>query len=368
MWRSVFLHEFIDHRIDNFHALPGRLTLASSQHAATRDSATGVNSLLIQPGVELDFRLTTPLTEVIGISGRVRMLYPVRQPDFAFRVMSLGNDTSMSVKTESRPTDVDQTETTPALRFGQSFGDFKSVGLPARWVDYRFDWHTSGQARILYDGQLVAYRHSVSPGTFLTVDRVVVGIPPTANAQVQFRIARVFVRALSRSDALAQFSRFLPQLEEVPQDPRRCRQIAITGLLALVDRLRQFMAAVHAQVSQSWSEQAGPVTGPFRPEATRVHALAKKAMLELVQMMRTGDFSAPNRFLIPFTRFLRILHDTLPTQFEALAAELLETAIVPDDCTESIEALGKQHRDSLQPLIDLIEAANAQLKRIAGGH
>jgi hypothetical protein len=366
MWRSVFLHEFIDHRIDNFHALPGQLTPASTQHAATRESATGINSLLIQPGVELDFRLTTPLTEVIGISGRVRILYSAQQPSFSLPIMSFGSGAALFVRTLST-TDFDGTLTAPFLRINHSASGFERVELPDRWVDYRFDWYTSGQARILYDGQLVAYLHSVAPGASLTVDRVVVGLPAGV-AAAQFHIARVFVRALSRSDALAQFSRLLPQLDEVPEDPRRCREIAIRRLLAMVDRLRQFMAAVHAQLSQSWSEQAGPATGPFRPEATRVHELAKKAMLELVQMMRTGDFSVPNRFLIPFTRFLRILHDTLPAQFEALAAELLETAVVPDDCTELIEALGKRHRDAMQPLVDLLEAANAQLKRIAGGH
>jgi len=30
MWRSVFLHEFIDHKITNFKVVPGKLTLPHS--------------------------------------------------------------------------------------------------------------------------------------------------------------------------------------------------------------------------------------------------------------------------------------------------------------------------------------------------
>jgi hypothetical protein len=42
MWRSVFLHEFLDHRIDNFSALPGRPEQPSFLLTPSRDPATGV--------------------------------------------------------------------------------------------------------------------------------------------------------------------------------------------------------------------------------------------------------------------------------------------------------------------------------------
>lgn len=369
MWRSVFLHEFLDHRIDNFQALPGRPEQPSFLLTPSRDPATGVSSVLIRGGSYFDYRFTQPLQDIIGISCRIRLLYPPAQPDFQFPILDLGA-ASLMIKTESNPTDVDKTLTAPALFINQTFQAFRTVDLPAnRYVDFRFDWHTSGQARIVQDGQLVAYRHSASPGTAITVDRVVFGLPnlqPTPQVP-SYRVARVFVRLLSRVDALAIFSRLLPNVE-APDDPKnRCSEIAIAGILAMVDRLREFMATIHQTLTQSWSAQAGPAQGPFQSQATKAHALAVKAVAELVMMLRTGDFLAPNRFLIPFTRFLRILHDTKPAEFEALAAELRKTTIVPDDCQKIFESVGKESRATFQPLIELLNAATEQIERIASG-
>jgi hypothetical protein len=369
MWRSVFLHEFVDHRIDNFQALPGRPTQPSFLLAPERDPATRINSVLIRGGSHFDYRFTQPLQDIIGVSCRVRILYPAAQPDFQFPILDLGT-ASLVIKTESNPTDVNATITSPAIFINHSFSPFRRVDLPAnRYVDFRFDWHTSGQARILQDGQLVAYRHSTSPRTVIAIDRVVFGLP---NHQVtphtpSYRIARVFVRVLSRVDALAIFSRLLPNVAE-PVDPKnRCREIAIAGTLGMVDRLREFMTSIHQALSRSWSTQAGPVQGAFQTEATKAHALAVKAVSELVMMLRTGDFLAPDRFLKPFTEFLRILRATKPAEFAALAAELGEKAIVPDDCKESLAAAGRDSREAFQPLIDLLNAATEQIERIASG-
>jgi hypothetical protein len=366
MWHSVFLHEFLDHRLDNFQALPGRLTPASFQLAPMPDTGTGANSILIRPGLAFDFRLTTPLADIIGISCRVRMRYAVRQPDYSFAVASLGSGASLLLKTESNPTDVGATLTSPAISINQSFSPLKLVNLPDSYVDFRFDWHTSGQARIVQNGQLVAYRHSVAPGAVLTVDRVVVGLPDAPPSPVvEFRISRIFVRVLSRTDALSIFSRLLPKLGDVTAgDPKKCRQAAIDGVLAMADKLRQFMGLVHTTLTQSWSAQAGPAQGPFQAESMKAHALATKAGAELVAMLRSNDYSSPNRFLIPFVRFLRILRDARPAEFQALAAELLKTTVVPDDCKDS---LAKQDLSALQPLIDLLQAASYQIQRLAGG-
>jgi len=369
MWRSVFLHEFIDHRIDNFQALPGRPQPPSFLLAPQRDPATGVNSILIRGGSHFDYRFTTPLTDIIGISGRVRLHYPAAQPDFAFPILDLGS-ASLAIKTESSPTDVSTTLTSPALSIGASFSPFRLVNLPAtRYVDFRFDWSTSGQARILQDGQLVAYRHSASPGAAITVDRVVFGLPniQPGPGVPSYRIARVFVRLLSRVDTLAFISRLLPDVK-LDDDPKnRCTQTAVAGLLAMADRLRQFMATVHPALSRSWSAQSGPAEGPLDELAIKAHALAVKAGAELVTMLRTGEFGAPNRFLIPFTRFLRILHDTKPAEFDALAAELLNTTVVEDDCKKMFESAAKEHYAAFQPLIDLLTTANTQIQRIASG-
>ena len=50
MWRSVFLHEFIDHKITNFHALPGRLTSPSFTLVPSAAIVAGTNSVEVTRG------------------------------------------------------------------------------------------------------------------------------------------------------------------------------------------------------------------------------------------------------------------------------------------------------------------------------
>src|SRR5262249_32802179 len=152
---------------------------------------------------------------------------------------------------------------------GSGFISLGNVVLPGeRFVEFRFDWHASGQARILADGRLVAYHNAVAPGALLSFDRVAFGMgnvqPPSARPQ--YYVSRVFVRALSRHDALAHLSRLLPKVAPAP-DVDRCRRRIIGNALAVVDRLRAFMGGVHANLSQPWTDEAGPAEGPFRPEA-----------------------------------------------------------------------------------------------------
>jgi hypothetical protein len=50
MWRSVFLHEFIDHKITNFSALPGKLTSPSFALVPSAAIVAGMNSVEITTG------------------------------------------------------------------------------------------------------------------------------------------------------------------------------------------------------------------------------------------------------------------------------------------------------------------------------
>lgn len=66
MWRSVFLHEFIDHRISNLHALPGRLTLPSLTLVPSAAVVAGTNSVEVTRGKGLEYMFDEPLRDVIG--------------------------------------------------------------------------------------------------------------------------------------------------------------------------------------------------------------------------------------------------------------------------------------------------------------
>jgi hypothetical protein len=159
----------------------------------------------------------------------------------------------------------------------------------------------------------------------------------------------------------------LPEIK-IGEDRNRCRLRAFSALLLLLDRLRTFMATFHQSMSQPWSEQNGPADGPFRPEAIRAHELAIAVGLAFSNMLRNNDFSNPDSFLDPFTEFLRILRSALPTEFDNLAAELSAADIIPDACKEDLEYAREQNKQALDPITDLLSAASARLKAIAGGY
>jgi hypothetical protein len=135
----------------------------------------------------------------------------------------------------------------------------------------------------------------------------------------------------------------------------------------MVDRLRQFMSLIHQKTSQPWTLTSGPAEGPFTPEAITAHELAVRAVVELTNMMRTGDFSTADAFLEPFEAFLRLLHDAAPDEFTALAEELLQTPQLPAECISASESVLEKNREALGPLVDVLSKASDRVRDIAGG-
>jgi hypothetical protein len=383
MWRSIFLHEFIDHKITNFKAVPGKMTLPSFNLVPSAAVVPGVNSVEVTNGKGFEYIFDEPLRDVIGLTCRVRVAYPIPNTGLGhmqgFSLLSLGSNATVMA--------LAQPELPPAVgafrsQFGvtlisvpSQFGTFSEgtgahVEFPSKsFTDLRVDWHTSGQTRLSVNGRLVRYRNELFPGRSFDIDRLSFGHPgqpPTPHAP-QYQIARVFVRALMRTDALVTFSRLLPKIPP-SEDRGRCHLLVFSNLLRLVDRLRPFMAAFHQAKSQSWSEEFGPPEGPFQPEAVQAHQLAITSMLVLQEMLRTGDFSQPEDFLKPFTEFLRILRASQPAQFDALAAELFAADVIPESCREQIKYELEENQAALDPIINLLSAATERVQDIIGGN
>jgi hypothetical protein len=364
MWRSVFLHEFIDHKITNFKAVPGKLTLPSFNLVPSAAVVPGVNSVEVTNGTGLEYIFDEPLRDVIGLSCRMRVAYPIPNTGLGhmqgFSLLGLGPNVAVLALAQPDPP--------PAVNVGEGAG--VRVQFPSKsFIDLRVDWHTSGQTRLSVDGRLVRYRNDFFPGASFDIDRLSFGHPgdpPTPHAP-QYQIARVFVRALTRTDGLVTLSRLLPQMPPT-EDRGRCHLIVLTNLLRLLDRLRPFMAAFHQAKSQPWTEEFGPAEGPFQAEAVQAHQLAITSMLAFNQMLRTGDFSKPESFLEPFTEFLRILRASQPAQFDALAAELFAADVIPKSCRKQLESELEENRAALDPIINLLSAATARVQDIIGGN
>lgn len=370
MWRSIFLHEFLDANIRNFQALPGTSTPDSLTLAPSPSLPLRTNHVRINPGRGFTYSLAEPLDQVIGISGQVRLTLPghtnthvpvIRLGDLAeFRILpdpSTGNPhTGVPVKGLLR---IDRTE----VEIGTVM-----LSMDA-FSDIKFVWHTSGQARLIQDGQLVGYQNAVAPGAVLDIASVVFGIPGVPPAEnIIYKIGRVFIRALRRPDLFSDFSRLSPAISfhDTPV-PEGCEIPTINNLFAMSDRLQQFMSLFHQNHSKPWTKASGPDEGPFKPEAIAAHEFAIQTLIELTKMMQKSDFSAADNFLELFGNFLRILHDAQPTEFNALADELSSTPAIPEECNQLLQSILEKNKDTLGPFLAVLSKANDLVIHIAGG-
>lgn len=375
MWRSIFLHEFIDHRLSNFQAVAGSVTQASFNLTPKPAPGSGINSVEVTAGTGFEYVFAQPLEQIIGVSCRLRVSFPFPNAGTghvrAFNILTLGQPTSgaliqtLAFKEPSLSGAPSQT----GLFIGQSSASMGTVNISSdSFTDLRVDWHTSGQARLSVNGRLAGYTHSLSPGTVFDADRMTFGFPDglVEPHNPNYLIARVFVRVLRRADSLATLTRLLPQID-IGDDRNRCRVRAFVAILRLLDRLRSFMATFHQAMSQPWSEVNGPPEGPFRPEAIRAHELALAVGRALSRMLSDNDFSNPDAFLDPFTEFLQILRTALPAEFDSLAAELQAADVIPDDCKQDLEYARQQNEQVLAPIEALLSAASDRVKAVAGG-
>src|SRR5919112_2864453 len=98
MWRSVFLHDFLDTDIRNFKAIAGSPTATSLSLMPMRTSPIQGNSVLITPGRGFEYSFVEPLDEIIGVSGRVRLRYPIQGSGGTVRIMRVGEMAELRIR------------------------------------------------------------------------------------------------------------------------------------------------------------------------------------------------------------------------------------------------------------------------------
>jgi hypothetical protein len=358
MWRSVMLHEFPNEDIQSFQALPGHL--AGERLPIIRNGAAQ-----IRPGLGFRYVLRDPLSDLIGVSCRVRLSFTYQgftgQPA---PILQLGE--SVELRILGLP--VPNFESWIYVRVAGADLQFGGVlpSNPSQVFDFRFDWHTSGQAFLRANGQLLGYHNALSPTVRLAVFDVALGYTAPITDGPTYAIERLFIRVLSRQDPLAILSRELPAVDLPPdQFLERCRTILTIDLMSKLDRVRSFMTQFNQATSQPWSSGSESSEGPFDPEAILAHDLGNRAVAELWTMLRSRDFTRQDRFLDPFTESLKIMHRVLPEEFQQLAMELGQTPAIAEECREVIENALGQRRHQFAPLIALLDKANERIAQIA---
>ena len=370
-WRSVFLHEFQDGRIRAVQALAGDATSASLAMTPEVDADLGQFVLALSGAQVFDYGLHLPLQSIIGVSVRARLHFPYRR-SARVPIVRVGPAFELALQPVPMPNDA-PSKATAVLRVGGAnpvelgtVVDYQR--RHARYVDVRVDWHSSGQARLVVDGRLAGYQHSVAVGQSLGVDRIVLGGKPEFSGPPGARVmlSRVMVRALSERDSLGPLLAGLSVLN--PSDDRQlaqCRKRAQGEFGATLLQLRQLMAKFHAATSQPWTS-SGSSSDPFQDVAKRAHAAALKAGLALARTLSDPEYPF-DEVLASLRDFLVGVRGVLPVEFKALVDAHASPHELPEACRRLLEQeIGAD--PAFERLSKLMRSIHELIVNVAGGN
>ncbi|MGH8932033.1 MAG: right-handed parallel beta-helix repeat-containing protein [Egibacteraceae bacterium] len=373
VWKSVFLHEFLDGDPANLHAVPGELSVLPDGPIIQPTPAPADRGFLLTPGRALGYRFEEPFEDVIGVDLSVdlsvELLFPPQIPFVNnFPLVSLGDGT-VTLSIHRVPT--------PSFAVGirlsvdgssMQFDEFHTVVMPSGQTNrLRVRWHTHGQAQIWHEGVLRAYEPGFAAGRSFEIDRLVVGRPgePTPPSP-RFRARRVYLKLLRRDDARHEIDRHVPlDVSCFPAD--QCAEHVRVLHEELVSRARAFMTGIVSKLTTSWREGQAP--GPFSPESIAAHEAAVGAAEAFGAFLDTREQAAANTFLQRIGEFFDILATADPAGFAELVTDLAQHAESVDPaCRRTLEPVYAANADALQPLELLLQAAwqRAQTARPGG--
>jgi hypothetical protein len=371
MWRSVFLHEFPGGRIRAMQALAGDATPASLAMTPEVDADLGRHVLTLSGDQVFDYGLDQPLRAIVGLSVRVRLHFPYRRSS-RVPVVRVGPVFELALQPEPMPNDA-PSRASAVLRVAGAnpieLGTVVDYRRPhARYVDLRVDWHSSGQARLLVDGRLAGFQHSVAVGLSLGIDRIVLGGRPEYPGPpgARFMVSRVMVRALSERDSLGPMVKGLPDIRPA-DDPRlaRCRKRVQAELGTTLMQLRQLMARFHALTSQPWTSQ-GPGPGPFKEVAKEAHAAALKAGMALGRTLSDPQYPFDD-VLAALRDFLVLVRGVVPVEFKALVDAQSASHGLSEECRDLLEReIGAD--PAFERLSKLLGSIHELIVNVAGGN
>lgn len=373
MWRSVFLHEFLGMDMGNYQAVPGTFSVSPSASPLRRDFDIPAARLFAREF--LRFQLAPSWDDVIGLSGRIKLRLPPQSIDQPVSILRVGNVLQLSLRFDQPLVTVAEDPELlllahGVLQFGSTQVELGGVPIPyRRFMELRFDWHTTGQAWLSADRIPVGYHNGIGPGTRVQLTDIVVGdAEPIRRSRLPFfDVGRVFVRALRRPDPLLDTVGLLGDIEVKPDDRlRRCVVTRTRQLLAINDRVRAFIAGLLSQLTAPGEALDGTLVQSIDPRLLRAREVAMRAYHQFAQMADRRDYSQAAAFLTTWTELLDLLHGLAPKPFEAMIHECLALLDEDPECRALGESIIEGNDRVLTPFIDLLEQMADRLRAVVG--
>jgi hypothetical protein len=359
VWKSVFLHKFLDGNPANLQAVPGELTVLPDGPVIEPTPEPADRGFLVTPGRSLGYRFEEPFEDVIGVDLSVEVFFPLGFTG-AFPLVSLGDGT-VTLGMQLAPSQV---------FVGVDGGDMK-VDVPGLFIGritrFRLRWHTHGQVHFLHEGVLRGYEPAFVAGHSLAIDQLVVGgIPADVAPFPRYRVRRVYLKLLRRDDARHRIDGQVP-LDVSCLPPTECAEQVRVLLEELRSRTRVFMTGIISMLTTSWRE--GQPQGPFSPESVAAHQAAVGAGEAFGAFLETRQEASADTFLQRIGEFFHILAAADPAGFAELLTDLEQRAETLDPaCRRTLEPVHTANAETLQPLAELLQATwqRAQTARLGG--
>lgn len=369
VWKSIFLHEFLDGDPTNLHAIPGQLAVLPGGVVVEPPPVPTDRGFLVTPGRSLVYRFDEPLDDVIGVDlGFDLAIRPQEVP--AFQLVSLGGGRVTLSMTQLRFAFIGPELQAFARIVLAVDGQEMEVDqtFPGRGaIRLRIRWHTHGQGQIWLEGTLRAYQPGFAAGRSFGLDRLVVGGPEgvIVDPGAVFRARRVYLKVLRRDDARSEIDKHVP-LDDRYVQPTPCAERVRVVHRELLSRSRQFMAGIVSSLTTSWRE--GQPGGPFSREADAAHRAAVAAAEAFGSFLDTGDPAAMETFLERIGEFLDVLAATDPAGYADLLADLTARAEALDPyCREELQASYAANAGVLGPLAELLQRTGQRAREAQPG-
>jgi hypothetical protein len=360
VWHSIFLQEFPDRNLRNFHSVQGRLITSAQPPDVSADAAEGWVALIF-PERWYRFQPEAAFDGVVGVDIALRVHIPrtsIQNFTDPIVLVSIGDQLQLSAQFRL-PLEVSEPVAMASLRFRTAGSALEWSSFPInqrRYAHLRVNWYTSGQAQIWHDRELVAFANHVAPRAKLKTSDIVIGDPSLSAAPgviSHFRLGYLYVRLVREHDAFTELGKNLPL--DLPDDPRlqQCIQQIRGQQLAILDRVRAFMSRLSQKTTTNW--QAGDPGGPFSTAAVDAQKLGKDALRAFILFLETLEQARADEALDRFTKFFGVLRLHAPDDMKAMVAEIAAVPEVSEECRAVAERILTLNEPRLGPVQRLMQ-------------